>query len=546
MTSLEERSHYEPGLGIAWLRVPVLVFLPLIAAVALAWCLRTAFVSGWYFVILVPGVGGLALGGVLYAAVGWAHCRNRWLAVGVGFIAGAIGYLGHYELCLLDMLPPQLALRPDVLPHYIAFRMQTDVTEDVGKPADPKGEKPFAPLNWFAFIWELGMVIGASAWLAWTRARRAYCQELKRWMRREIALVPAGAGAEFADALHSGRLVEFAAAQRPVSDPQGACRLIVEHTLPSGQSPLNHPVYVSLESPVSTRPWHLHRNMRRILLRQVELRPAEVLALRPLLPKLTQLLAQRHVELRDLPAVVPVAPSAGPPSGEVAQIMPVPEPFRQRVRTRWYAVWVNLVALVTLVYFAGGMALMAGGVWLAAEKAMPVGWFIAALGAASFLWGSYTGLFCMCVPENRWIERRLRQAVAERPDPLVAARDPEAIYVSLIPRESFAKVQLTMSSDLLLLKVNERARQLLMEGDADRYRIPAGAIAGCEAECFFHPIDPQHTKQLWMVRLLVRLDTGQRELLLSADATRWTPTTNAVRRRTAEDLCRRIDGLRAS
>jgi len=36
-----------------------------------------------------------------------------------------------------------------------------------------------------------------------------------------------------------------------------------------------------------------------------------------------------------------------------------------------------------------------------------------------------------------------------------------------------------------------------------------------------------------------------RELLLSVDATRWSPTTNAGRRRTVESLCLRINGLRS-
>jgi hypothetical protein len=152
-------------------------------------------------------------------------------------------------------------------------------------------------------------------------------------------------------------------------------------------------------------------------------------------------------------------------------------------------------------------------------------------------------LYCSDVPENRWIERRLRHSVAERPDPLVAAHDSEGLYVSLIPRTSFAKVQLTMSSDLLLLRLDRRSRQLLMEGDADRYRIPAGAIAQCQAECFFHPLDAQRTRQLWMVRLLIRQEAGERELLLSVPATRWAPATNATRLRVAESLCRQIAAL---
>src|SRR5262249_56557776 len=118
------------------------------------------------------------------------------------------------------------------------------------------------------------------------------------------------------------------------------------------------------------------------------------------------------------------------------------------------------------------------------------------------------------------------------------------VYVSIIPRESFVKVKLTMASDLLLLKLDERRRLLLMEGDCDRYRIPAGAISVCEPQCFFHPLDAQHQNQLWMVRLVVCVEQGLQELLLSVCATGWSPITNARRRSIAEAMCQRIHRLR--
>ena len=95
-----------------------------------------------------------------------------------------------------------------------------------------------------------------------------------------------------------------------------------------------------------------------------------------------------------------------------------------------------------------------------------------------------------------------------------------------------------------LLKIDEGAKQVLMEGDSDRYRIPSGAIALCEAECFYHAIDAPHQNQLWMVRLSVNVEEGQRELLLSVDQTRWSPMSNAGRRRAAEAVCLRINALR--
>ncbi len=545
MRAIEERARYVPDLGVDWLRLPAMVGLAAVAAVTLAWCLKCAFVHGWYLIFLLPMFGGLALAGVLYLLVGWARCRNRWLAGCVGILAGLIGYLGYYELCLLDLLPPRLASRVDLLPGYIAFRMQTDVAEDVGKPnvgRDPK--KPFSPLNWFTFACELAWVVGAAGGVAWARSRQAYSPELQKWMQREKALLPANSAQAFRAALEGGRLSEFLAETPPAKDPQTACPLTLEYAAPDDGSPLEYPVYASLGNVPVTRLWHVFRRMHRALLRQVKLEVGEALALRPLFPKMTQLLATHHAELRDAPPALATATGTAAPTGETARVTPVPEPFRKRVRSKGYVLWVNLIGLTPAIYFFGGGGLVAGGIWLATEKAMPWGWAALIPGAAGLVWGGYTGLYCLCVYENRWIERRLRREFALRPDPLVSPRDPDSLYVSLIPRESFAKVQLTMSSDLLLMGIDERGRRLLMEGDCDRYRIPAGAIAACEPECFFHPIDTQHRNELWMIRLMIQVEGGVRELLLSADATQWTPVTNARRRRRAEGLCGRINSLR--
>lgn len=545
MLSIEERARYESDLGVSWLRLPGLFILALVAAAGLAWVLKIAFSTGWYLIILVPGIGGVALGGVLYALVGWARCRNRWLAGAVGVLAGVGGYLGYYQLCLNDALPP-LAWHIDLLPDYVVFRMQTDVSKDVDRPDNGQNpETPSVPLNWFTFAWELAMVVGASAGFAWSRARHAYCPELRQWMRREKALLPAEHCGAFPEALESGRLGDFVANAPPAGDPQAACRFIVEYTVPSGGSPFDYPIYASLHAPPGTRPWHLLRNMRRTSLRQVRLEPVEVLELQPLFPKLAAMLSSRHPELSSLPPAV-AAPTPEVPASEVAQITPVPEPFRRRVRRRGYALQVNLIGLAPGVLFFGGFGLVAGGIWLATEKSLPLGWAAVAAGVVGLLLGGYTGLYCLCVFENRWINRRLRYEIAQRPDALVDSRDPEGMYVSLIPRESFAEVRLTMSSDLLLLKIDDRGGRLVMEGDSDRYRIPAGAISICEPQCFFHPIDTQHQNQLWMVRLVVRVEDGSRELLLSVGATRWSPVTNARRRQMAEAMCLRINKFRAT
>jgi hypothetical protein len=275
-----------------------------------------------------------------------------------------------------------------------------------------------------------------------------------------------------------------------------------------------------------------------------------VLELRPLFPHLAELLAARHAELRRLPTNVVTEPGTHPAAegrvkaaGELAEITPVPEPYRQRVRGKGYALAVNLRGLIPVVYIFGGGGLAAWGIWSLTQSSLAFGCAATAIGVPACLWGLYTGGYCLGVYENRWIERRLRQELAQRGEVLVDPQDLDGLYVSLIPRESFVKIKLTMASDVLLMKLDQRRQEILLEGDADRYRIPAGAVAVCESQCFFHPADAQHHNELWMVRLMVRVEEGLRELLLSINPTGWRPRTNARRRALAEETCRRIRRL---
>src|SRR5262249_32011916 len=155
----------------------------------------------------------------LYTLVASTHCRNAWLAGTLGALAGLVGYLGYYQLCLAHRLPAEFVGRVDLLPRYIVFRMNTDVAEGGGRPPLDQPRKPFVALNWFTFAWELLMVVGAAAGLAWTRARHAYCPELGKWMQREKALLPPNVGPVFRGALETGRLAQFVAATPAGGNP---------------------------------------------------------------------------------------------------------------------------------------------------------------------------------------------------------------------------------------------------------------------------------------------------------------------------------------
>src|SRR5262249_34450801 len=228
-------------------------------------------------------------------------------------------------------------------------------------------------------------------------------------------------------------------------------------------SVFDYPVYASVED---FKPSVYGRRVRRTMLRQVELQPSEVLELRPLFPHLAQLLEMQHAQLRDLPRNILTVPEVEAATSDIAEVVPVGEPYRKRVRRPGYAVAVNLRGAIPLVYFLLGGGVAAAGVWLVyRDLAFLLGSLMVVAGVIGFSWGCYTAMLCLGVYENRWINRRLRQEIRQRSETWVDATDPAAMYVSIIPRESFSEVKLTLASDVLLMRLAKLKRAIFMEGD---------------------------------------------------------------------------------
>lgn len=548
-----DREQFTSDQGIRISRLPLLIVGGLVAAFLVAAVFKFLYYQGWYLIMLVPLFGGLLLAGVMNLLVGWTHCRNQWFAGALGLALGCVAYLGYFYLCFRHDLPPGMNARISWLPRYIAARMANDVVEDVGRPQDiNKPKKPSVGLNWYTFVFESLIIMGLAAGAGWTRAKRAYCYELQEWMQREIAQLPPYSGPAIVRAFELvGELAKFVTATPAGGDAQIACRLIVEFAQPTDGSAFSYPIYLSIEDLLNPKPWYWPRTARKTLVRQCVLTPREVVDLRPLFPNLTRLLESQHVELRDHPtAATPAAkltPSAKlTPAADVAEITPVPEPHRQTIRTGSYAIKVNLIGLLPVIFLLVGVGGLALGGYLVTKSVFGASVVLFAIGGASLAWGIYVALYCMCVYENRWIERRLRSEITTRPDSLVDARDPGSAYVSIIPRDSFVQVKLTMSSDILLMKIDSRQRAIFLEGDSDRYRIPVDAISICEPQCFFHPMDKQRQTEMWMVRLMLRVPHGERELLLGIGHVDFRPCNNVRRRTVATETCQRILAMRTA
>jgi hypothetical protein len=138
---------------------------------------------------------------------------------------------------------------------------------------------------------------------------------------------------------------------------------------------------------------------------------------------------------------------------------------------------------------------------------------------------------------NRYLLARLTGELSQRPDRIVKESEADAEFVEVVPRAHWGKAMLETATDVGLLRIDARRREILFEGDRERWRIPAGAVLNCAAE----PAMPPGSAVLYyMLVLSVRTAEGPRELSLAVRATSLFPSGNAWRQAWAEQAAARV------
>jgi hypothetical protein len=206
----------------------------------------------------------------------------------------------------------------------------------------------------------------------------------------------------------------------------------------------------------------------------------------------------------------------------IAEVTPLPVAERGRVLTSTAKLMENGLFLLQFLLFAGVAFTPAilGGV-AATQKLFPGNQtlsfapVLAGLGLTGLLAWVLGGRMLRKPWSADYLFRKAQAELLRRPDTLVDPHTPEAIFVEIIPRRNWKQIALNNAEDVGLLHLDEDRRQLLLEGDQKRYRIPVPAIVSCEVE-LMNPSeadDPRGTP-VGLVLLLVRDRLGERELPL--------------------------------
>jgi hypothetical protein len=168
-----------------------------------------------------------------------------------------------------------------------------------------------------------------------------------------------------------------------------------------------------------------------------------------------------------------------------ATVEKVPDLFAGKVLTPGHIVAQSVVTLSPFLLFVASIAACLGAVAVFGSDVPPsvsFGLFASCLlsfGAFMVLSQHFPGLL-----GSRYMRAVARRDFGLRPDRWVDPRDPAAVFVDIIPRQTWHKKRIENADDIGFLKIDRRAREITFEGDRERYRIGAESIASCDLEWF--------------------------------------------------------------
>lgn len=160
------------------------------------------------------------------------------------------------------------------------------------------------------------------------------------------------------------------------------------------------------------------------------------------------------------------------------------------------------------------------------------------LGGAGLLVGGlwFAGRFGSLVPAL-FMRGAARTEVALRPDALFNPEDPDADFVSVVPRANWGKLMLNQAVDVGFLKVDRASRCVLFEGDFQRWRIPAHSLVSVAVESYVplgKPEGPPRAdeppqERYYMTVIKARVGDDEWEAPVSKAPVEWRPRTNQLR-----------------
>ena len=291
-TSLNERKQY-----VCDHRVPLLGLLfglPVMAVASLlgGFFLALMFHRHKYFLIVYP----IFVAGLLSVAViqwtRFAKCRNGRVSGCLGGASGLIAYLAYYYFSASFAANLQF-VNPQVLPAYIEWRLETDISKKHDERIPDHLLKPSYGMNVFNFVCELGFLIALPLHSGRNRSRRAYSVARSEWFQSETVNFPPYSGEALRQAMNQGELDQFLKKYSAGADKNSSCQVVVEYPLEDGQL-TDETAYISIHDHRVVKPWYWPGFIRINLVRQVDATDAEIRSLALCCKKLGAVIERSH------------------------------------------------------------------------------------------------------------------------------------------------------------------------------------------------------------------------------------------------------------
>jgi hypothetical protein len=538
-------------------------------AIGMAVVLGVSRVNGRYFVIVSPFYAFLPVLALAYAAVVFGRCRNEYLAAGLAVVVASITYWGQFPAALADEIGPAALVSPRLVAKYVALRMNHESMEStLGMGASVSNRPPERPdpgMNWVFGFAEWGGIMMGSIVLLLYRCRAAYCERCGWWTTRErLALLPKS-GSNVREQFETGTLDQLklfttrvATATQVVSSFAS-----VDFCQQTGDCGDPCPVFFtvfdsaglrSFRVPLreGTMPLPAKPNFQKLAwwLLRVPLDEQQIDAVAVLFRKMAAALGRAPAESFVADADLKTRAHA------VAVIQQVPAGSARMHVRRWrlgrvalFRVWTAVVASAFAVCLALLMTVMDAvnvderqkiDFILAACMVVPV--LALGVGIYEFLCGGHVRAL--------WQRRAFRKVVHARPDRWVdPSRDSpggESVFIDVLRDVDPLRPLSGSVTDTGFLQFDADHRQLLFEGNAERYRIPADAIRFCQAESIgqqFHPLIRWTLRPHDLVVLRAATAAGVWQAWFWCRNVRLRPVGRRGRREAAELLASRIVAL---
>jgi hypothetical protein len=531
MNELQEVAFYRPSGRVNLLRLAVVFPLAAAYALLIGYLLCKAFHNGLYITVLAPIIAGMLTAAAAFAVVFLGHCRNRVIGALAGLVLGAGMYLSYFQFDFAHLAGFRNLHRVDALPMWVRLRVLTDERQQVGANAN-NTNRPIGPrddvdraFRWLFFAFESALAVLPAAVLGWVTAAAPYSERHRRWMTTHKLRCAGGAGEDVADAVLADdppeRVAEYY--QPAAGRADELDELQIDYLLNEPDSP----VFLSLVLVTNaTNPKKMRRKTvisRRVLTADQATALATAISIPHARFGPDEARRQTGAAASDVPA---------------GRVFELPDAEARQILTRgmiYRAGTVQLAPLLLGLGIAGALGFAAYANWddwSDVVRAVVVAAGIAAPVAACVYLVRYEGTL-----PALYYRRKTRAVIQTRPEPVVEADDPDAVFVEHIPRANWHRLMLQNATDIGLFKVDTRRRMLLFEGDRERWVIPAEGVLSCEVEEFTELGQEENKCNLHAVVVLTaNIDGRVWEAPLSPRPTEFIPWRAPERQRKAAEL----------